>query len=171
MLEVATKRVLFDVKADIPAEFKEVLAGEEISAQVTIFNLGEVSGLNVTVIYRIIDMEGKILLERTNISDIQTQISSVESFALPETIQAGTYVFTAEILYEDSVTTSSDTFHVATEAEIEFPLRTDYAIYTAIAVVIFVFMIIMYLSYRRLKRVEKKHKKLYEKIEETEKRG
>lgn len=168
VMDVETKMVLFDLKVDIPEKLKEVMPGGEISAQITIFNIGDLTGLNTTATYKISGIEGTAIAEENETLVIDTQLSFTKSFTLPGDIKAGTYVLSAEIEYNESATVSSDTFYVITE--IEFPIRTDYAVYIIVAVVILVFIIIMYLNYRRLKKVEKKHKRLYEKIEEGGKR-
>jgi len=168
VMDVETKMVLFDLKVDIPEKLKEILPGGEISAQITIFNIGDLIGLNTTATYKIIGIEGTAIIEENETLSIETQLSFTKSFVLPSDIKAGTYVFSAEIEYNESATVSSDTFYVV--PEIEFPMKRDYIIYIGIALIILIFIIIMYLNYHRLKSIEKKHKRLYEKIEEREKR-
>lgn len=168
IITVESKRVLFDVKLEIPSSLKEVLAGSRVSAQITIFNLGELPELNATATYSILSIDNKEIIKEEGILKIEEQLSFSKSFVLPESLEPGTYIFALELTHEDGWGMSSDTFHVV--SELEFPFKRDYIIYLVIIFIIIIFIIIMYLNYRRLKVIERKQRRFNRRIEEKEKR-
>ena len=157
MLGVESKRVLFDVKLEIPEQFKEITPSEKLRAYITIFNLGELTNVNVTNVYKIMDMKGSIISKTGEDMEIEIQNSVIKEFILPKYIASGTYVLSIETLYKDTVTTSSDIFYVS---EIEFPMRRYIPLYIILVILAIAFAIIIYLNYRKLKNIEKKPVKI-----------
>ena len=63
VIEVESEQVLFDVKMDIPTAYKEVEAGKELKAQITLFNIGPARKVDVTPTYIIKDRRGNTIYE------------------------------------------------------------------------------------------------------------
>ena len=107
VIELETKKKLFDIKLDVPAEYTEVLAGESIPLTVTLFNIGLAGVVDVNIVFRLKDLEDNIILETEEIIAVETRASLYNEMVMPDNLETGKYVITAEIRYADTVSTAS----------------------------------------------------------------
>lgn len=146
---VKSKLVLFDVALDIPAKYKEVLPGEDILLQLTLFNMGEVSKTDVSIGYLIKDFEGNKIMEESEVVAVETQVSFSKTVNLPSTIKPEDYVAIAQVRYGSSLGSSSAMFHVI---EKEKPLMTflnNKYFAVALAILIFAIITVLFLEHER----------------------
>ena len=115
ILEVISKLVLFDVKLDIPSDYAEVEAGDDLKAQITLLNVGAPEKVDVFATYFIKDLRGNIIYEETETFAVEKQMSYAKSFRINEFVQQGNYVAVIEIRYADSFAVSSQLFRVVEE--------------------------------------------------------
>lgn len=148
---VKSKMVLFDVSLDIPAKYKEILPGEELLLQLTIFNLGEVGKTDIFVDYIIKDFEGNIVVEQSDIVAVETQVSFSKMIKLPSTIKPGDYVAIAQARYDASLGSSSVMFHVIEEEKpiIDF-IKNKYFL-IALTIIILAVLFVIFLEHERKK--------------------
>lgn len=115
VLEIESEQVLFDAKLDIPADYKEVKAGGELKAQITLLNVGPPRKVDVTTTFIIKDTRGTIIDESSETFAVEKQTSFVKSFKIPSNLQPGNYLAVVEVRYEKSFAVSSELFRVVGE--------------------------------------------------------
>lgn len=112
VIEVESENVLFDAKIDIPSAYREVEAGGELKAQITLLNVGPPRKVDVTTAYTIKDRSGKVVYESSETFAVEKQTSFVKSFKIPNGLQPGDYLAIVELRYEKSFAVSSELFKV-----------------------------------------------------------
>jgi len=112
ILEVESEHALFDAKIDIPSAYKEVNAGGELKAQITLLNVGPPRKIDVTTTYIIKDRKGNVVYESSETFAVEKQTSFVKSFKIPQKLQPGDYLAIIELRYENSFAVSSELFEV-----------------------------------------------------------
>jgi len=117
VIDVQSQQALFDAKIDIPLAYKEVEAGKELKAQVTLINIGPAKTVDVSINYLIKDKSGNAIHESSEILAVEKQVSFVKSFSMPENAQPGDYILTIEVRYQNSFAVSSDLFKVVKKEE------------------------------------------------------
>jgi len=149
---VKSKIVLFDLSLDIPAKYKEILPGEELLLQVSLFNLGETGKTDVSINYIIKDFEGKTITEQSEIVAVETQVSFSKMIKLPSDMKIGDYVAIAQARYDDSIGSSSVMFHIIEKEkpEIVVFMKSKY-FFIILAIVILAIFLIILLEYERRK--------------------
>lgn len=112
IIEVESGQVLFDAKIDIPPGYKEVEAGGELKAQITLLNVGPPRKVDVTVTYIIKDRQGNAVYDESETFAVETQASFTKSFKIPQNLKAGEYLAITEVRYENSFAVSSELFSI-----------------------------------------------------------
>lgn len=112
IIEVESENVLFDAKIDIPPAYREVEAGGELKAQITLLNVGPPRKVDVTTTYTIKDRKGNVVYESSETFAVEKQTSFVKSFRVPKELQPGDYLAIVELRYENSFAVSSELFKV-----------------------------------------------------------
>ncbi len=112
-VEVESKGILLDVRAEILDGYKKVLPGENILAEMRLFNLGGPEGRkDVLIEYMIRDYDNNTITIETESLAIQTQASFVKAIDIPEKTKTGNYVLYVRAIYNGYVASSSDNFEV-----------------------------------------------------------
>ena len=106
---------LFDVKLDIPQEFKKVLPGDILKAQITLLNIGTPKLLDVIITYFIKDLSGNIVYQASETLAVEAQKSFVKDFPINKDLRLGSYVAIIELRYANSFAVSSDFFEIVEE--------------------------------------------------------
>ena len=113
VIEVETDMTLFDAKIDIIPGYKEVNAGEDLKAQVSLFRIGPAERMvDVTVTYLIKDLEDNVISTESETFAVLDQVSYTKEFEVPSSLSSGTYVVAIEVMYGSSFATSSAMFVV-----------------------------------------------------------
>ncbi|MBI4143551.1 hypothetical protein HY487_01560 [Candidatus Woesearchaeota archaeon] len=115
IIEVESEQVLFDAKIDVPSAYKEVRAGEDLKAQITLLNVGPPRKVDVTTTYIIKDKMGNVVYESSETFAVEKQSSFVKSFRIPDNLAPGDYLVIIEVRYENSFAVSSELFKVLPE--------------------------------------------------------
>lgn len=117
VVEVESEQVLFDAKMDIPSGYKEVEAGGELKAQITLLNVGPARKVDVTTTYIIKDRFGNVVHESSETFAVEKQTSFVKSFRIPQNLKPDNYLAIIEVRYENSFAVSSELFRVVPKEE------------------------------------------------------
>jgi hypothetical protein len=149
-VEVESIKPLFDVKVEVPPEYKLLHPGEKVAAQLTLYNLGGTGRVDVDVNYGIKDLSGNIIFSEHEVMAIETQISTLKTFNLPTTIKPSDYIFYATVSYNDTVGTGSSMFKVVAVKKVSVNLFLIIVVILAIASVLF----IIYISKKEDKKLE-----------------
>jgi hypothetical protein len=149
-VEVESVKPLFDVKVEVPPEYKLLHPGEKVAAQLTLYNLGGTGRVDVDVNYGIKDLSGNVISSEHEIMAIETQLSTLKSFNLPTTIKPSDYIFYATVSYNDTIGTGSSMFKVVEVKKISVNFFLIIILILAIASVLF----ILYISKKEDKKLE-----------------
>ncbi|MBU0929601.1 MAG: PRC-barrel domain-containing protein [Nanoarchaeota archaeon] len=115
----AVKELLFDTNLRILDKYKEVNAGDIITAEITIYNVGENEEKRDTLVtYFIKDLDGKILSSESETIAINTKTNFVKEIYIPRNLKPGEYIFEVEIKYNSLVSKSSSRFNIIKETRI-----------------------------------------------------
>lgn len=165
--EVRSKKALFDVSLNIPAEYKRIGPGEDVFFQVTLLNLEEIGSVDVELEYTIKDFEGNTIKILNEIAAVENQASFSKRISLAEDISFGDYVVAVRAKFGSTVGTASDVFSVVDINEVTLsPLYTRFFLWGIILIIIFLIIIIYELRKRRLKNIVVRQRKELSKIDE-----
>ncbi len=117
IIEIESVEVLFDTSINIHSGYRDILAGGEIKADFTIFNLKDTGRVEVEIEYIIKSMDSSIIKRSSEMVSIKEQTIVTKSIRLPEDMQEGNYIIAARVMYEDSISTSSQMFYVSKSRE------------------------------------------------------
>jgi len=112
VVEVESKKPVFDIKVEIPSSYKEIYLGEEVVAQLTLYNLERVGLVDVDLEYGIKDTLNNVIISDYETLAVETQISIIRRFYIPSDVEPGYYVFFAKVSYDDVIGVGSETFRV-----------------------------------------------------------
>lgn len=108
IFEVESKDVFYDVNLDIPPKYTIVSPGEEIVAQLKVFDLSNIITSNINLEYLIKGFDGEILSSESGSISLSGNVEISKSISLPKDIREGEYVVIAVASYKSSVGVSSE---------------------------------------------------------------
>jgi len=111
-IEVESKEALFDVKIDISKKFKYVMPGEEVLADIKLYNLKDTGKIDVNIDYMIKDENNSIIISGQETIAIELLASFTKIFQLPENTTYGDYVFYVKATYDGKIASASAWFIV-----------------------------------------------------------
>ncbi|MFH1585222.1 MAG: hypothetical protein ABIB79_00460 [archaeon] len=154
-INVESKEALFDVGVEIPKQFREVAAGEEVLAIVDIFNFGEVGKVDVNIEYYLKNDRGETIVFSEETAAVETRISLNKLFHLPENMNPGYYAVYVRVNYNGQVASGAAWFMVVDEpvllsGEIKFPW-----LYMFLLTLLIIALLILIIIYRSRKKEEK----------------
>ena len=160
IIEIESKDVLFDSNLEIyPAG--AISPGEEINAEIKIFDLSRVGKSNVLLKYFVRDFEGTEIFAEEESIIVDNQVLITKPISLPDDIREKEYVIGVVLKYKNAVGTSSASFSVSKEKW--FADTNTLYMLAAMAFVFLLFLIsIFYSMYSRdklLKEIRKQYKK------------
>lgn len=143
LLEVETKKIVFDVRTTILEEYKTVYLGSsKVIANISVFNLDEKLD-NAKLLYAIKDFNGKVLVSKVESVSLIKGISFVRTLEVPIGVEVGDYVYYATITSDEHVAVSGDIFS-AVLIKIEAPRRISIGnLIWIIVLILVVFFIII----------------------------
>lgn len=163
-MEVESKKVLFDIKAEIKKGFRVIKSGENVVAKIELFNLGEDNRTEVLMEYVIKDKNGDEILKEQEILVVETKADFLKEFQLPPDLSAGDYSIYVRVIYGNEVASSSAWFAVKERKGIPW---VKISLYLLLFLVLFAIFKLykLYLKAERAERVRR-----YEEDEEREKK-
>jgi len=159
--EAVLKEALFDVKVSVLDKFREVFAGEEVSAEIEVLNVNNIGQVDVVVDYYLSDNETVYGSGGSDTLAVEAVASFVRSLLVPEDMSAGIYYFNVNVTYKDFVTSGSGEFRV--KGELSF-LEDGFKLAMVIVIgIIGVMIIIGFLFFVLLRRIKKRGEKIEKK--------
>jgi hypothetical protein len=158
-IEVESKSSLFDIKMSIPTKFQYVLPGEDILAQVELYNLGSQGRTDVLLDYIIKDNEGNEIIQEHDTVAVETSMSFIKDIKIPENLAFGKYVFYVRVNYNDKIASASAWFNVG-KKEID---KSTIFLYILVVVLIIIILIAI-LEIRKIKKYLKPKYKVDENL-------
>ena len=161
-IEVKEKRPLFDIKTEVIE--KKLISGSDVEARITVFNLGDLRPIDITLYYAIKDFGNNIITFRRESLAIDDELKVTRSFEIPKNLPIGNYIFYSNVSYEGITAASSDSFEIVTVFKKILLILRVFFIYTAILVVIAGSVVMLT---RRKVKVKEKAKLEMVKLKET----
>ncbi len=153
ILEIESKDILLDAYVEIPSTSKRVLPGEDLLAEIMIFNLGASrTAREIRIEYKIRDLDGNDIFEEHEIITIETQADFIKRIHIPENTEYGDYILYVRAIYNGEVASASARFEV-----VKSKVTLGEKIF--IAFVILIIAIILFLSEKKKKRLKEKQEK------------
>jgi parallel beta-helix repeat protein len=115
VIGVDTINVLFDAKIDLPVDLDMVKPGDVLPAQITVFNVGTPRKVDVLLNYYMKDMDNNVLWQGQETVAVEGQYSFTKPFNVPYDLESGLYVLALDVVYVNSVATSSTMFTLLDE--------------------------------------------------------
>jgi hypothetical protein len=170
-VEIESASPLFDVKVEIPQKFLYVMPGEEVYAKIDLYNLGEIEKeVDVSMEYRILDWKGNEILRQQETIAVNTKISYIKTFRIPEDVQFGRYAIYVRASYNERLASASAWFNVGKKPLIPW----DWIVIVLLILSIIITIIIIIIKIRKHKRfwgaLWKRKKKLPQRDYELERR-
>lgn len=158
IINVEEKKPLFDVITDI--EEKEIMPGDNVEADVTLINMGDLNGFDVLFRYAVRDLDGNTIAFKEESLAIDRQLNLTRELEIPDNTEPGQYIFYANVRYDDVSASGSETFRVV---ETTLPRLAFYIISFILLLII---LIIIYLLYRKYMEYREKRRIIKETMEE-----
>ncbi len=118
IMEVKPRRSLFDLYVSLPEMPLVVARGEEVEADILMYNFGDIRPIDVTLYYSLRDFGGRDIIYSHETITIEEQRIVKRKVRIPEDLEYGLYLFYARIGYSNQTATSSGLIKVAEKKEI-----------------------------------------------------
>jgi|SRR3989344_1874211 len=103
---------LFDVSIKIPKKYLQLIAGEELIAEINIINLNKNGPFSTKVTYQIQDAQGKIVYSAYENLIVENVVSYIKEMVLPEDLLPGDYQFITQVGSEPDMALAGNLFEV-----------------------------------------------------------
>lgn len=152
---VDSKESLFDVEAKIPPRYQKRSPGEELFADIKIYNLGARGAVDVKIEYLIKDKENNTITALGDSIAVETQTSFTKTIFIPENTPLGKYLLYVTVTYNGKIASSSIFFEVA-EPEISQREKTYIVVIIILSIIVSLAIYYAITSRERHKKTEKK---------------
>ncbi|MFH1585332.1 MAG: LamG-like jellyroll fold domain-containing protein [archaeon] len=109
-IDVKGKAPLFDVIAKV--EDETLMPGEDVTALIEIFNLGDLRNIDILLYYAVKDFDGNVIAFGEESLAIERRVAIIRQLNIPEDIALGKYVLYVQTSYNDITASSSKAFDV-----------------------------------------------------------
>ena len=146
IVEVEPRVALFDIIVRLPRASKRgILRGEEVQADISMFNMGDLKPVDVELEYSIKDIEGNVITGRTETLAVETENGITRGLQIPEGAEFGDYLFYAKITYANEKAVASELFEVVKERPSLIKYYFPYVLGIGIGIVLFILGIVMFI--------------------------
>jgi hypothetical protein len=153
IVEIESEKALFDIDVEIPQRYKEVLPGEEVIMQLSIYNVERIGRVDVEIEYGLKDLAGNIIASENEVLAVEMQVSIVRSLNVPFGVKPGSYVLYAEVKYDDTIGTGTDIFSVIEKKEVGIQTIIILSLFLITVVMVSAFLLIIRFVERRIKEL------------------
>ncbi|MEK6840812.1 MAG: hypothetical protein AABX79_02570 [Nanoarchaeota archaeon] len=147
-LSIQSRESLFDVEVNIPSGYTTVIPGEDVLADVKIYNLGAIERVDAEVKYEIRDEENNSIKIISDTVAVETQASFTKTINIPESTALGTYVLYVTVTYGGKVAGAGVFFEVA-EQGVSAREKVFIVVITLLAVISSIAVYLWVLHYRK----------------------
>jgi len=124
---VETSKEEFNLRVEIPSEYKTINEGEKIWFTVKILNLANQERVDVQLVYEIKEESGKIITSRKETVAIETQASFVGSIEIPKETKKGAYILDVQMISANGdISYGHTTFKISEKKDILFYIQEYY---------------------------------------------
>ena len=157
-VEIESLEALFDVTLEIPKRYLEVAIGEEILADIKIYNLGEIGRVDAEIEYIIKDENNNVVTTASDTIAVETQTSFTKTILITKNAKYGRHMFYVRVTYNSKVASASVFFEIA---EPRISSKEKIYIVSIIFLIIFISILVYYFIRHRIKM----HRKIVKKID------
>jgi len=112
-IEVESADALFDIKVEIPKEFRIIKPGDVLPVAVSIFNIKGPEPVDVEITYQIRDFKNEVLLENKETFTVEEKKNFIRNFKIPNNAKEGAYILYTTIVYNEKTASSTAQFIIA----------------------------------------------------------
>jgi len=153
IVEVNSLEFNFSVQVEIPQDYKTVMPGENVKANISILNLKDVLQNDMNLYIAIKDFYGNIYDSDEESFVFSSSLFFERNLTVPKEAHEGQYLFYARAFTEEGMALNSDTFEVGSRFAFLASLRSSF-IFILIFVLCFVALLLM-VVYSRSKEKER----------------
>ena len=118
-INIESKEPLFDVILEIPNRFLQVVPGEDVIANIKLFEIHQVGKVDVKLEYLITDREGNTIVSDSETMAVDKQANFVKSLYIPLNAKEGDYLFYVKAGYNNQIASASAWFKVRPKTFLE----------------------------------------------------
>jgi len=149
VVSIHTPTQFFAINLDVAPENKQLTKKEELETNIKFFNLYDDNSHTIDVDYKIININGEIILSDAEQITVGAKSSFTKKFAIPDDLALGDYVFVVSVNYLDTITTSNYLFSIIDRKPFSF-LNVNSLAWIVIIFAGITFVLILYLIYERV---------------------
>ena len=154
IIEVEPRVALFDIIVRLPRASKRgILKGEEVQADISMFNMGDLKPVDVELEYSIKDIEGNVITGRTETLAVETENGITRGLLVPDNVDFGDYLFYAKITYGKEKAVASELFEIVKERP--SLIRYYFPYILGIGITLFILGIVMFILPLRIWKTPK----------------
>ncbi len=166
-VNVNSKNALFDVIVEIPDNFLQIFPGEDVIANIKLFEIEKIGKVDVIIEYGIKDRGGNLITSEKETIAVESQANFVKSLKTPKDVEEGDYLFYINVEYNGQIASASEWFSIS-ESGISGIQIQQYMVFMVLVVMI-VIVIILFREIRNIRSSIKKPYKIDEDILAREK--
>ncbi|MDP2909277.1 MAG: hypothetical protein Q8N77_05715 [Nanoarchaeota archaeon] len=161
VIEVESMAPLFDVNMSIPQRYKKIAAGESVTGNIVIVNLGDIMPVDVNIDYVIKDLNGDVIDLQQETVAVEDRLSITKRMETLEDIKLGDYIFYVKVSYNGNVATASDLFSIVSAEEKrswlsqQIPKIISFRVITLSVILIAVITVLVFMRKRFMTILEK----------------
>jgi len=110
IIEVKEKTALFDIKVEVKKI--EIRQGDEVEAEISLLNLGDLKPVDIELYYAIRDIDGNDIVFGHDTFAVEDEKIVKRELKLPADLEPGIYLFYTEVRYNGKVASSVDIINV-----------------------------------------------------------
>ena len=155
LLEVESRKPLFDVDIKIPENFLYLSAGDDLISEIDLFNIFDSGNLvDVFLEYEIRDLEGNVILVDAETVAVEERVGFVKTLKIPSDTGKGAYVLYVKASYNGEIASAVAQFSIG---DGKFFKKYFYPIMALVTIVLL--LLIFYWLIHLHKHIGKYHKK------------
>lgn len=145
IIEVKEKKPLFDIYASLETTPFELMAGDEFTAEILLYNFGDLKPVDVELFYSLRDFDGKDVVQYHETLAVEEQRLVRRKISIPSDLDPGYYLLYSRVEYSNQTASSSALVEVAEfEERFEIPWTILISIALAVTIAIIVFLLRKY---------------------------
>jgi len=149
IMEIRERRPLFDIRVVTRETPQPVYQGEEVEADIMMYNFGDLKPVDVLLYYSLRDFDSDDLLYAEESLSVQEQKSVTRRIRIPEDLEPDYYLFYARLTYDNESVSASALIQVL---EPEKPSYFEWFLIILLLFIIIILILVMLLMRRRERR-------------------
>ncbi len=153
VIDVNAINIDFDIKIEIPENYKAVRPGEQVLANITIRNIKDIEPTKITLYIAVKDFFGNIYDSKEEQLTLTNSLKLYKNLTMPENSREGQYIFYGRVSDDENTAIDSDTFEVGVRFRFAAFIKSG-LIFFIIGILSFLLAILM-IKYNRDKEKRK----------------